>query len=62
MTWSNLAKPVVLSDNFTLLHIWGCHIITCTIFLTILWYLDNVRPGKFGVAQPWYFPFTVIFE
>ena len=29
------------------------------MFILLLWYLDNVRPGKYGVAQPWYFPLTV---
>ena len=59
MTWAAVTKPVVLSDNLTLADIWACHVITSVIFLVLLWYLDNVRPGKFGVAQPFYFPFTV---
>ena len=59
MTWDAVNKPVVLSDNLTLVDIWASHIVTCIIFLVLLWYLDNVRPGKFGVAQPLYFPFTV---
>ena len=59
MTWDAVNKPVVLSDNLTLVDIWASHIVTCIIFLVLLWYLDNVRPGKFGVAQPLYFPFMV---
>ena len=59
MTWDAAFKPVVLSDNLTLADIWLSHIITSLIFLVLLWYMDNVRPGKFGVAQPFYFPFTV---
>ena len=59
MTWDAVNTPILSSDNLTLLDIWGSHIISCIIFLILLWYLDNVRPGKYGVAQPWYFPFTV---
>ena len=43
----------------TLVDIWCCHLISSLVFILLLWYLDNVRPGKYGLAQPWYFPFTV---
>ena len=59
MTWANVNKPVISSDNMTLVHVWCCHLISSLVFTVLLWYLDNVRPGKYGVAQPWYFPFTV---
>ena len=59
MTWDAAFKPVTLSDNLTLADIWLSHIISSVVFLVLLWYLDNVRPGRFGVAQPFYFPFTV---
>ena len=59
MTWANVNKPVVSSDNLTLVDIWATHILTSVVFIIILWYMDNVRPGKYGVAQPFYFPFTV---
>ena len=47
------------SDNMTLVDIWWCHLISSLVFILLLCYLDNVRPGKYGVAQPWYFPLTV---
>ena len=56
MTWDAVNTPI---HNLTLLDIWGSHIISCIIFLILLWYLDNVRPGKYGVAQPLHFPFKV---
>ena len=64
MTWEAAFKPIVpsTSDNLPLADIWLSHIITSLIFLVLLWYMDNVRPGKFGVAQPFYFPFTVYFD
>ena len=59
MTWDAVNTPILSSDNLTLLDIWGSHIISCIIFLILLWYLDNVRPGKYGIAQPLHFPFKV---
>ena len=34
-------------------------LIDTAIHLIITWYLDNVRPGEFGVPKPLYFCFTV---
>ena len=59
MSWSQVFTPIVPSDNFTLGHVWISHLLISFIFIIILWYVDNVRPGKFGVAQPLIFPFTV---
>lgn len=33
-------------------------IMECAIYLLIMWYVENVFPGEFGVGKPWYFPFT----
>ena len=60
MGWHNIGQPINASDNLTLLHIWLCNLISTVIFNLILWYMDNVRPGKYGVAQKLYFPFQVM--
>lgn len=31
------------------------------ICAVLCWYLDAIRPGDFGVPQPFYFPLTVSF-
>ena len=59
MDWSSITEPTNGSDNLTLGHIWLCNLISICIFNLILWYMDNVRPGKYGVAQKLYFPFQV---
>ena len=59
MDWSGIAEPINASDNLTLLDIWLCNLISSAIFIVILWYMDNVRPGKYGIAQKLYFPFQV---
>ena len=59
MDWAFVTKPVNAYDNLTLGHIWLSNILSTIIFNVILWYFDNVRPGKYGVAQKLYFPFQV---
>ena len=59
MTWAALNEPINASDNFTLLDTWFSNFISSAIFCVILWYIDNVRPGKYGIAQKLYFPFQV---
>ena len=57
LTWGELNNPLNASDNLTLLDLWGSNIISCVLWILILWYMDNVRPGKFGVAKKLWFPF-----
>ena len=57
--WSNFHKPASVDDNFTLLDAMIMLLIDTVIHLIITWYLDNVRPGEFGVPKPLYFCFTV---
>ncbi|XP_067683951.1 phospholipid-transporting ATPase ABCA3-like isoform X2 [Haliotis asinina] len=56
--WSNFAEPATIDDNFTLLDAILMLLGDTAIHLLITWYLDNVRPGEFGVPKPFYFPFT----
>lgn len=40
----------------------GCVLLTLIfdsfLFCILTWYLENVFPGEYGIARPWYFPFT----
>ena len=56
LTWGEVNRPINASDNITLLDLWGSNIISCLLSLIFLWYMDNVRPGKFGVAKKLWFP------
>ncbi|XP_067683948.1 phospholipid-transporting ATPase ABCA3-like [Haliotis asinina] len=56
--WSNFHEPATVDDNFTLLDAILMLLGDTAIHLLITWYLDNVRPGEFGVPKPFYFPFT----
>ena len=59
MQWSNFYKPVHINDDLTFLYLLMVLVLDCVICIVIVWYVDASKPGDFGVALPWYFPFTV---
>ena len=59
--WNNFHKPGAVDDNISLLECMLMLLCDSLIHCIITWYLDNVRPGEFGVPKPFYFPFTVSF-
>ncbi|KAK7101563.1 hypothetical protein V1264_019927 [Littorina saxatilis] len=58
ISWSTIAEPATPDDNFSFLDVLIMLLVDSAIHLTVTWYLDNVRPGEFGVPKPFYFPFT----
>ncbi|XP_076468754.1 phospholipid-transporting ATPase ABCA3-like [Babylonia areolata] len=56
--WSNVYKRASVDDNFSLLDAMLMLLLDSFLHLLITWYLDNVRPGDFGVPKPLYFCFT----
>ncbi|KAK3590748.1 hypothetical protein CHS0354_030988 [Potamilus streckersoni] len=55
--WSNFHEPGVVDDNFSLLLSIIMLLVDTAIYMIVAMYVDNVHPGEFGVAQPFYFPF-----
>ncbi|KAL3853296.1 hypothetical protein ACJMK2_016847 [Sinanodonta woodiana] len=55
--WNNFHKPGTVDDNFSLLNAMGMLLLDTVLYMLIAWYVDNVHPGEYGVAQPFYFPF-----
>ena len=53
--WDNLAKPVNVDDDYTMANVWGMLIFDTIIYWFIMIFVDNVFPGEYGIAQPWYF-------
>ncbi|XP_050413869.2 phospholipid-transporting ATPase ABCA3 [Patella vulgata] len=56
--WSNIAEPATVDDNFSMLDAILMMLGDTAIYMIIVWYVDNVHPGEFGVPKPFYFPFT----
>ena len=59
MQWSNVADTVNVDDNITLVNLWLIMLLDLVICMIIVWYVENIKPGDFGVPKPWYFPFKV---
>ncbi|XP_070186023.1 uncharacterized protein [Littorina saxatilis] len=54
--WDTMNRNVGDSVDFA----WMCYmmLIDSAIYFILGWYIRNVKPGKYGVKQPWYFPVT----
>ena len=57
--WDQLTAPVTAADPLSLAVVWTAHLLSSALFLALVWYLDSVRPGPFGIARKLYFPFQV---
>ena len=57
ITWGTLNDQIQPDDPVTMAVVWGMLIADIFIYGVITWYIDGIRPGKFGVARKWYFPF-----
>ncbi|XP_033746545.1 ATP-binding cassette sub-family A member 3-like [Pecten maximus] len=53
--WTNFISPATTDDNFSLGIAMGMLLLDSVICFFIAWYLDNIKPGEFGVPKPWYF-------
>nr|XP_022911287.1 ATP-binding cassette sub-family A member 3-like [Onthophagus taurus]XP_022911294.1 ATP-binding cassette sub-family A member 3-like [Onthophagus taurus] len=58
LQWDTFFSSVNPDDSLTLGHVVMMLIIDTIIYLLIALYVESVFPGEFGVAQPWYYPFT----
>ncbi|KAK3089434.1 hypothetical protein FSP39_003578, partial [Pinctada imbricata] len=56
--WYNIKDSPLKDDDFSFS--WAClmMLIDGCIYLVIGWYIRNIKPGKYGVSKPIYFPFT----
>ncbi|XP_053672341.1 phospholipid-transporting ATPase ABCA3-like [Anopheles nili] len=58
LRWSNLFEPATIDDGFNVGLAMIMLLVDAAIYLLIALYVEQVMPGEFGVARPWYFPFT----
>jgi len=50
--WASSPDP---EDEMTFLISWVMMLADGAIYLILMWYVENVFPGEFGVPRPWYF-------
>ncbi|XP_072014244.1 LOW QUALITY PROTEIN: phospholipid-transporting ATPase ABCA3-like [Amphiura filiformis] len=58
LQWHNVGKSPSVDDVFTMSTVFGMFICDTIIYFIITWYVEAVFPGSFGIAKPFYFPFT----
>ncbi|XP_070068185.1 phospholipid-transporting ATPase ABCA3-like [Drosophila takahashii] len=58
LQWSSLFTPASDGDSLTVGAVIMMMMTSSVIFMTICLYVEQVRPGDFGVPRPWNFPFT----
>ncbi|CAD5111485.1 DgyrCDS794 [Dimorphilus gyrociliatus] len=56
--WNNIGKLATEDENFKMSDVFLILLIDTILYGIITWYVDNIHPGEFGLAKPWYFPFT----
>ena len=61
LQWSNLFSRARPGDPLTMGAVWIMFLVDIVIYSVIIVYIDKISPGKFGVAEKWYFPFTPAF-
>ncbi|XP_048667737.1 phospholipid-transporting ATPase ABCA7 isoform X2 [Marmota marmota marmota] len=54
--WHNLGRGPA-ADVFSLAQVSGLLLLDATLYGFIIWYLEAVCPGQYGIPEPWNFPF-----
>ena len=57
--WNNLWSRIKSDDPQTMGLYWLMFLVDIGLYAFIMWYVDNVKPGTYGVGRKWYFPFEV---
>nr|CAD7459511.1 unnamed protein product [Timema tahoe] len=62
LSWTKLGdSPSGSGNDLTMLHVILMLLVDIIIYSLVTWYVDAIMPGKYGLAQPWYFVFTCSF-
>nr|CAD7265343.1 unnamed protein product [Timema shepardi] len=62
LNWTRLAdSPSGSVNDLTMLHVVLMLLVDIVMYSLVTWYVDAIMPGKYGLAQPWYFVFTCSF-
>ncbi|XP_073763802.1 phospholipid-transporting ATPase ABCA1 isoform X1 [Danio rerio] len=56
--WSNIRSSPQDNDRYSFIVSIFMMLFDALIYWTLTWYIENVYPGQYGIAKPWYFPFT----
>ncbi|CAH0549210.1 unnamed protein product [Brassicogethes aeneus] len=58
IAWTNMHLPPTPDENLTLLHVIVMLLVDSLLYFLIAMYFEAIFPGEYGLARPFYFPFT----
>ena len=62
LQWANFYEsPYVKNDGFSMNVVCLMLLLDAFVYLVLVWYIESVWPGEFGVSRPWYFPFSLVY-
>ncbi|XP_041125605.1 retinal-specific phospholipid-transporting ATPase ABCA4 [Polyodon spathula] len=56
LQWDNICTSPLEGDDFNFFCSIRMMVFDAFFYGALAWYLDNVFPGQYGIARPWYFP------
>ncbi|GFN82627.1 ATP-binding cassette sub-family a member 2 [Plakobranchus ocellatus] len=54
--WSNMYISPTESDEFNLFMVTLMMVVDSVLYCVLVWYIEHVHPGSYGLPKPWYFP------
>lgn len=61
LQWKNFFRSVSVDDSLSVGLLVIALLVAAFLYLMIALYVEKIFPGEYGVAEPWYFPFTRTF-
>ena len=58
INFNNWTSGISVDDNFCMIIVLAFMILNHFIYLSLMWYFDQIITGDHGIAKPWYFPFA----
>lgn len=55
--WYNIASSPLENDTFNLAQVFKMLIVDTFLYAILVWYIEAIYPGVYGIPRPWYFPF-----
>ncbi|MGH0166632.1 UNVERIFIED_CONTAM: hypothetical protein FKN15_051339 [Acipenser sinensis] len=56
LQWDNISTSPLEGDDFSFFCSVRMMVFDAFLYGALAWYLDNMFPGQYGIARPWYFP------
>lgn len=56
--WDNINISPVEDDDYNLFMVTLMMVLDSIFYGILVWYIEHVHPGSYGLPKPWYFPLT----